>query len=373
MTISREKKRNTNYTEIKTSYFRCLLLLFPLCLVLLLHEMSLRSVQCCCVFLVAALSSVVAVGAATDRHAPPPAVERWAVIASTSRFWHNYRHTANALSLYHVLRARDTPDDRILLWLADHHSCDCRNYLPATLYNDMAHHVNLNRKDLLADYSGYAVSVNAFLSTLQGFVAPATPFSQQLRSGSTTDLFIYLTGHGGDGFLKFQDAEALAAEDLAAALERMYAQGRYRRALVLIETCQGESLCLGITAPNVVCISSARIGEDSLSHHGDPAIGVHVIDRFTYETLAFFEALQRMPLAQRRAVTLRRLFAHYTHERLLSTATFRATNESALDGWLVSDFFGGGDGEADASARAATKRDSGVFVAESGAAAALFG
>ncbi|KAK6014175.1 hypothetical protein OSTOST_20471, partial [Ostertagia ostertagi] len=33
---------------------------------------------------------------------------------------------------------------------------------------------------------------------------------------------IYLTGHGGDSFLKFQDAEELTNVDLAYAIQTMY-------------------------------------------------------------------------------------------------------------------------------------------------------
>lgn len=36
-------------------------------------------------------------------------------------------------------------------------------------------------------------------------------------------------------------------------------------------------------------IGSSKIGEDSLSHHGDSSIGVFVIDRYTYYVLEFLE------------------------------------------------------------------------------------
>ena len=46
-------------------------------------------------------------------------------------------------------------------------------------------------------------------------------------------------------------------------------------------------------------IGSSKIGEDSLSHHGDSGIGVYVIDRYTYYVLEFLEKFQprsRQPL-----------------------------------------------------------------------------
>ena len=48
----------------------------------------------------------------------------WAVIVDTSRFWFNYRHAANALSVYHAVKRLGIPDERIVLMLAGQPACD---------------------------------------------------------------------------------------------------------------------------------------------------------------------------------------------------------------------------------------------------------
>lgn len=50
--------------------------------------------------------------------------------ACTSRFWFNYRHVANALAVYRVLRRLGVPDARIVLMLADDMPCNARNARP---------------------------------------------------------------------------------------------------------------------------------------------------------------------------------------------------------------------------------------------------
>jgi glycosylphosphatidylinositol transamidase (GPIT) subunit GPI8 len=40
-------------------------------------------------------------------------------------------------------------------------------------------------------------------------------------------------------------------------------------------------------------VASSLVGEDSLSHHVDPAIGVYIIDRYTYYALEFLEKVDR--------------------------------------------------------------------------------
>lgn len=60
----------------------------------------------------------------------------------------------------------------------------------------------------------------------------------------------------------------------------------------MIDTCQAASLFEKFYSPNVLAVASSLVGEDSLSHHVDPAIGVYIIDRYTYYALAFLERVQ---------------------------------------------------------------------------------
>ena len=56
---------------------------------------------------------------------------------------------------------------------------------------------------------------------------------------------LYATGHGGDGFLKFNDQFELAADELAGALRDAFALGRFAELLVLVDTCQAATLLTG--------------------------------------------------------------------------------------------------------------------------------
>ena len=53
---------------------------------------------------------------------------------------------------------------------------------------------------------------------------------------------VYLSGHGGNEFMKFQDTQELMAGDVADALAQMAAKGRYRELLLVVETCQAATL-----------------------------------------------------------------------------------------------------------------------------------
>ena len=69
----------------------------------------------------------------------------------------------------------------------------------------------------------------------------------------------------------------------------MYHNNRYKRILWISDTCQAESLHDTFDVPNVVAIGSSRRGQNSYSHHLDAELGVAIIDRFTHDSLRFFE------------------------------------------------------------------------------------
>jgi glycosylphosphatidylinositol transamidase (GPIT) subunit GPI8 len=57
---------------------------------------------------------------------------------------------------------------------------------------------------LQVDYRGYEVTVENFIRVLTGRLPPSTPRSKRLLSDNRSNILVYMTGHGGDGFLKFQ-------------------------------------------------------------------------------------------------------------------------------------------------------------------------
>lgn len=91
--------------------------------------------------------------------------------------------------------------------------------------------------DIEVDYRGYDVTVENFIRVMTGDYCVSTSYfagrhsssttrSQRLLSDSRSNILLYMTGHGGDEFLKFQDAEELSAKDLADCIEQMNEKNR---------------------------------------------------------------------------------------------------------------------------------------------------
>lgn len=95
------------------------------------------------------------------------------------------------------------------------------------------------------DYRGYEVTVENFIRMLtgkssglclhaarrnlisfSGRVDPSIPRSKRLLTDDKSNIFVYMTGHGGNEFLKFQDNEEISAFDMTDAFEQMWQKKR---------------------------------------------------------------------------------------------------------------------------------------------------
>lgn len=105
----------------------------------------------------------------------------WAVLVCASTFWFNYRHVANVLSIYHIVKGLGISDDHIILMLADDMACNSRNMVPGTVFNHYNHNLNVYPEHVEVDYRGSEVTVDNFLRLLTSKSSPCLP------SGATDD------------------------------------------------------------------------------------------------------------------------------------------------------------------------------------------
>lgn len=150
----------------------------------------------------------------------------WAVLVGTSRFWFNYRHLANVLAMYRTVKRLGIPDSQIILMLPDDMACNPRNTFPGTVYSNSNRAMDLYGDNIEVDYRGYEVTVENFIRLLTDRVGDDMPRSKRLLTDERSNIFVYMTGHGGNEFLKFQDAEEIGAWDLANAFQQMWEKKR---------------------------------------------------------------------------------------------------------------------------------------------------
>ena len=165
--------------------------------------------------------------------------------------------------------------------IGDSYACNTRNPRPGTVYQSAYNPIDLYGDDIEVDYRGYEVTVENFIRVVTGRLPPSTPESKRLNTDQHSNILIYMTGHGGEGFLKFQDDNELSSVELADVVNQMWLRrrcvfidvlysDRYNEILLITDSCQAESMGSVVYSPNVITVGSSQIGEDSLAvfHHG---------------------------------------------------------------------------------------------------------
>jgi GPI-anchor transamidase subunit K len=265
----------------------------------------------------------------------------WAVLVSTSRFWFNYRHLSNTLSLYRTVKRLGIPDSQILLLLPDDMACNPRNAFPGTVYSNADRRMDLYGENVEVDYRGYEVTVENFIRLLTDRWDEGVPAGKRLGTDEGSNILIYMTGHGGSEFLKFQDSEEISSWDLADAFAQMREKKRYNEMLFMIDTCQANTLYRQFYASGMIATGSSEEEESSYSHHADNDVGVAVIDRWTYYVLDFLETQVTGPTSEK---TLGDLFDSYDIRKIHSNPGVRwdlfPGGEAAGRSRRVVDFFG---------------------------------
>ncbi|KAI6116310.1 peptidase C13 family-domain-containing protein [Pisolithus croceorrhizus] len=261
----------------------------------------------------------------------------WAVLVCASRYWFNYRHMANALGMYRTVKRLGIPDSNIILMLADDTACNARNKFPGSVYAKAGRHLDLYGDNIEVDYRGYEVTVENFIRLLTGRVDPSVPRSKRLLTDDRSNIFVYMTGHGGNEFLKFQDNEEISAFDIADAFEQMWQKKRYNEIFFMIDTCQANTMYSQFYSPNILATGSSEIGENSYSHENDNDIGVSVIDSYTHWVLEYMEGINKTS-----QVSMQNLFSSYDPVKIRSHPGVRSDLfQRPLENALITDFFGG--------------------------------
>jgi phosphatidylinositol glycan class K len=220
-------------------------------------------------------SSTISTASHTSNHA---------VILSSSRYWFNYRHATNAVSIYQLLKDHgNIPDDNIVLMVADDFATNDRNVFKNQLLTHGRHgKPSLYSAQTQMDYRGDDVTIDNFRRVLLG--RPSESSLPVLQSNAQSNLLIYMTGHGGNEFFKFQDHQEITARQLARTLKQLHALGKYQELLLVVDTCQAFSMAAHIireSVPNVTVVASSLHEESSYADRSDGDLGVAVTERYT--------------------------------------------------------------------------------------------
>ena len=211
-----------------------------------------------------------------------------AVLIATSTGWNNYRHQADILAYYQLLKKNDFTDDDILLIMADDLAHHAQNPYPGQIIRDNKQLENLYT-DVKIDYKLNQITPFDLKNILLG--KSSEKFPVVLDTKDHDNLLFVWSGHGSPGTLLWDENQKTITGDFMSGLfKEMYSAGKYRKLFGIIEACYAGSVaaeCEGI--PNLLLMTAANDKETSKAELYTPLWQTYLTNSFT---LAAIQTLQ---------------------------------------------------------------------------------
>lgn len=223
----------------------------------------------------------------------PALQERWAVIIAASCGWNNYRHQADALAFYQLLKSQGYDDGHIVLIAEDDIASHPSNFDPGKVY------ISPEGTDVYQgasiDYKLSELSPADLTDIFCGNRSDRLP--HVISSGEQDNVLVFWSGHGTQGSLSWGDTDGFSHRQAAELFDALHQQRKYRKMLWFVETCYAGSVakaCEGI--PGILCMTAS--GEWETSKPDIPYKSVWLSNRFTYSLLSELTARPEISLRE---------------------------------------------------------------------------
>lgn len=211
-----------------------------------------------------------------DRKYPEYSGENWAVVIGTSDKWAYYRHQADALAMYQLLKRHGYDDDHIILIIADNIAYDSRNIYPGVV------RVRPNGENVyegaVVDYKIGDIKISDLKPILTGQKSEKHP--EVITPDEHDNVVVFWCGHGSKNRLAWGSDEVVHGYQIADLIQSMI----YRKMLWSMDACYSGTIgkaCIGI--PGLLVITSANAYEPSKADMKDPDMGIWLSNGFTRE------------------------------------------------------------------------------------------
>ena len=215
-------------------------------------------------------------------HSLPTVTDHWALLLSPSTTWSNYRHQADVLAMYQLLRRHGYDDEHIILVCEDNLATAMENKYPGEVF------VESNgedvRKGAVVDYHFTDLSMDDVRSIVLG--EQSERLQQVFHTTASSDLLIFWSGHGTDGRgMCWSDglgSQVFTGQRMHDILYELNERDGYRRVMLAIETCFSGLIGQAIVGlPDVVAITAANMVEPSKADVHDRTLGVFLSNAFS--------------------------------------------------------------------------------------------
>lgn len=204
-----------------------------------------------------------------------PLQDRYAVVMATSTGWNNYRHQADALDIYRMLRKAGYDDAHIVLITEDDLADNPQNPHPGVVHVSPEGE-NLH-ENIINDYRISELTPEDLGHILSGTVTERTP--EVVHGSKNTNVLFFWSGHGVyDKKINWGNTGYVMADEIHAMLSA--AEPNFRKLLFVMETCYSGSVGEEMPEiPGLLMLTACAPGEKS---HADVIEGsIYLSNAFT--------------------------------------------------------------------------------------------
>lgn len=211
----------------------------------------------------------------------PELHDNWALVIGTSDTWENYRHQADALAIYQILKRHGYDDDHIVLILADNIAYDPQNIYPGEVYvipkNEGGENVY---KDAVIDYRLSDFGLGDLRKIFLGEQSEAFP--HVFHADEHSNIFVYWCGHGNRGKVAWGSELQVSGEGIRAGWEDIAAAKKYRKIFAAVDACYSGTIGEAIEGlPGILYLTAANCNEPSKADMLDPDMQIWLSNGFT--------------------------------------------------------------------------------------------
>lgn len=209
----------------------------------------------------------------------PEHKSNYALLVAASTTWDNYRHQADILNVYQILKYLGYDDEHIVLIMQDDLANNSRNPYKGEVrrYDGQNLYIDVN-----VDYKLKDLESGDIAKILMG--QKNAKLKHVIDADSNTNVLVYWSGHGAPNFLAWGEKSAFTYSQMEATLNELHESAKYRKMLWLIEACFSASVCAAAEdseIPGVMCITAANENETSKADIYNNDYGVYMTNRFT--------------------------------------------------------------------------------------------
>ena len=226
-------------------------------------------------------------GGATSPINYPALTDQYAVLVQGSNGWLDYRHEADVLNIYQMLKAGGYDDDHIILVSADECAHAAENSDKGAVRTDPDGRNLL--EGAVIDYKNADLKPQDICNILKGVKTDKTPVVLPADAGQ--NVLLFWSGHGrsmstnGVNEMAWRNELAgngMTDELLSQTLQQMADQKQFRQMLVCLEPCYSANMGKALEGiPGVLAICSAGANEQSFADSWSKNLGIWMCDRFS--------------------------------------------------------------------------------------------